>query len=107
MASISRFGRAVSSGSSASDKSLANRASVSSAVLSSRFAKSVAVPVVIKNSSSSIRPDNPLWHRLRQSQGSGPKKRWKSKELSPSYRAMPTIGAGLEHDPEKACPALG
>ena len=56
MASISRFGRAISSGSSVSDNSFASSASVSSAVWSSRFAKSVgAVPVVIKNSSRSVR----------------------------------------------------
>src|SRR6266403_1402191 len=67
MASISRFGRAISSGKSASDKSLPSRASVSSAIWSSRFAKSdSAVAVVIKNSSQSSWPDNRLWHRLRQ-----------------------------------------
>src|SRR3984893_10413743 len=54
MASISRFGRAISSGKSASDNSLPSRASVSSAVRSSRLVKSGrAVPVVIKNSSRS------------------------------------------------------
>src|SRR5216683_6169303 len=67
MASISRFGRAISSGKSASDNSFPSRVSVSSAVWSSRFAKSEsAVPVVIKNSSQSSWPDNRLWHRLRQ-----------------------------------------
>src|SRR3982075_1879240 len=55
MASISRFGRAISSGSSVSDRSFASSASVSSAVWSSRFAKSAsAVPVVIKNSSNRV-----------------------------------------------------
>src|SRR5260370_22772641 len=64
---MSRFGRAISPGKSASDKSCPSRASVSSAVWSSRFAKSEsAVPVVIKNSSRSSWPDNRLWHRLRQ-----------------------------------------
>jgi hypothetical protein len=54
MASIRRFGRAISSGRSASDNNFASSASVSSAVRSSRFAKSdSAVPVVIKNSSRS------------------------------------------------------
>src|SRR5258707_10750771 len=67
MASISRFGRAISSGKSASDNSFPSRVSVSSAVWSNRFAKSEsAVPVVIKNSSQSSWPDNRLWHRLRQ-----------------------------------------
>src|ERR1700733_2993441 len=67
MASINRLGRAVSSGKTASDKSRASRASVSSAVRSNRLEKSDnAVPVVIKNSSRSIWPDNRLWHRLRQ-----------------------------------------
>src|SRR3974390_221275 len=54
MASISRFGRAVSSRNGASDRSLANTASVSSAVWSSRRVKSeLAVTVVIQNSSQS------------------------------------------------------
>src|ERR1700722_3593350 len=67
MAPISRFGRAISSGKSVSDRSLASSASVSSAVWSSRCVKSDSVvPVVIKNSSRSIWPDNRLWHRLRQ-----------------------------------------
>src|ERR1700687_4708049 len=57
MASISRFGRAISSGKSASDKSFPSRSAVSAAVWSSRFAKSEsAVPVVIKNSSRSSWP---------------------------------------------------
>src|ERR1700754_3096225 len=55
MASISRFGRAISSGTSVSDNSFASRASVSSAVWSSRLAKSDgAGPVVIENSSRSV-----------------------------------------------------
>src|SRR5215471_178480 len=54
MASISRFGRAVSSGNGTSDRSFANRASVSSAVRSSRRVKSeLAVTVVIKKGSQS------------------------------------------------------
>src|SRR5436190_11589767 len=57
MASISRFGRAISSGKVESDSSLPNSASVSSAVRSSRFAKSdSAVAVVIKKSSRSVWP---------------------------------------------------
>src|SRR5436309_2616015 len=57
MASISRFGRAISSGKVESDSSLPNSASVSSAVRSSRFAKSdSAVAVVIKESSRSVWP---------------------------------------------------
>src|SRR3954468_13517688 len=49
IASISRFGRAISSGDSASDNSLPSNASVSSAVWSSRLAKSAeAVAGVIK-----------------------------------------------------------
>ena len=43
---ISRFGRAISSVSSLSAKSLPSRASVSSAVRSRRLAKSRAVPVI-------------------------------------------------------------
>src|SRR3954451_23753581 len=57
MASISRLGRAISSGKVESDSSLPNSASVSSAVRSSRFAKSdSAVAVVIKKSSRSVWP---------------------------------------------------
>src|SRR5260370_2845161 len=52
MASISRFGRAISSGNSASVSNFASSASVSSAVWSSRLANSAAT-VVIKNSSRS------------------------------------------------------
>src|SRR5258708_15132729 len=82
MASISRFGRATSSGSSASDNSFASSASVSSAVRSSRVAKSDgAVPVVIKNSSRSGWPDNRLWHRLRQFRRPG---RWRLKSAGKS-----------------------
>src|SRR5258708_33712985 len=66
MASISRFGRVISSGNSASDKSVPNRVSVSSAVWSSRLVKSINAVPVIKQSSRAIWPDNPLWHRLRQ-----------------------------------------
>src|SRR6478752_619074 len=46
MASISRFGRAISPGNSASDNSFASSASVSSAVLSRRLSKSGVVPVI-------------------------------------------------------------
>src|SRR3954469_15839573 len=49
IASISRFGRAISSGDSASDNSLPSNASVSSAVWSSRLPKSAeAVAGIIK-----------------------------------------------------------
>src|SRR5207248_3977496 len=49
MASISRFGLTISSGNAASARSLASRALVSSAVWSSRFAKSgTAVTVINK-----------------------------------------------------------
>src|SRR4051794_15240579 len=67
MASISRFGRAISSGSRSSDNNFPSRASVSSAVRSSRLAKSIdAVMVVIKRGSGSSRADHRSWHRLRQ-----------------------------------------
>src|SRR5438045_6227439 len=57
MASISRFGRAISSGKVESDSSLPHSASVAAAVRSSRFAKSdSAVAVVIKKSSRSVWP---------------------------------------------------
>src|SRR3984957_16854699 len=64
MASISRFGRAISSGKSRSDNSFASSASVSSAVWSSRLAKSDwVVPVVIKSCSWSGRPGQSLMAR--------------------------------------------
>src|SRR5438128_1716412 len=54
IASINRFGRAISSGNSASDNNCPSNASVSSAVWSSRLAKSaVAVAGVIKAGSGS------------------------------------------------------
>src|SRR5882757_6405382 len=53
IASTSRFGRTISSANTASDNSFESRASVSSAVLSSRAANSVGAVPVIKNSSRS------------------------------------------------------
>src|SRR6478672_5461938 len=80
MASISRFGRAISSGRGLSDSNFSNRASVSSAVVSRRFVKSAdESPDVIKMAPRTEKGtktamvwrgrflrDNPSWCRLRQ-----------------------------------------
>src|SRR6266446_4251030 len=92
IASISRFGRAISSGKSAFDKSFPSKSSVSSAVWSSRFAKSdSAVAVVIKNSSQSSWPDNRLWHRLRQFRHLGSQRLKTAGKSGKFQRDMPAI----------------
>src|SRR5262245_55150067 len=55
MASISRLGRAISSGRSVSDNSCASSRSISSAVWSSRLAKSAAAVVIQKGSGNVLR----------------------------------------------------
>ena len=83
IASIGRFGRAVSSGRTASDRRSARAGlRISSAVRSSRCVKSdSAVPVVIKTSSRMSWPDNRFWHRLRRFQREQP-------DFARSHRAL-------------------
>ena len=68
MASISRFGRAISSGNSVSDSNFGQQGLGILGGLVQALGKVGAVAVVIKNSSRSIWPDNRLWDRLRQFQ---------------------------------------
>src|SRR5262245_37246543 len=93
MASISRLGRAISSGNSVSDNSCASSRSVSSAVWSSRLAKSAAAVVIQKGSRNVLRPNFGAGQSLMWQTSSIPdtdpnrrKRGWKNRELSSPCR---------------------
>src|SRR5690242_16789729 len=95
MASIRRFGRAISSGKTVSDNSFLSKASVSSAVRSSRFAKSdSAVPVVIKNSSRSGWPGQSVMAQPSSIPPGRPQNRW---EIRNYGAGRPVLGGCPEH----------